>query len=163
MAPTDPAASWALPTPFGPDLRLRADEAHRLVGAAFREDAAAEHPSPPPAIRDPLKGYMEDPASGLPDLRLDLSTGTAFQRRVWEALRSIPAGETRTYGEVAAAAGAPGGARAAGQAVGANPLPLLVPCHRVVPAAGGVGGYSAGPGPSLKRDLLAREGVDVDG
>jgi AraC family transcriptional regulator, regulatory protein of adaptative response / methylated-DNA-[protein]-cysteine methyltransferase len=90
------------------------------------------------------------------DLPLDVR-GTAFQRRVWEELRRIPLGETRTYGEVAAAIGAPGASRAVGSACGANPVPVVVPCHRVVPASGGVGNY--GLGPARKRTLLQREGA----
>jgi AraC family transcriptional regulator, regulatory protein of adaptative response / methylated-DNA-[protein]-cysteine methyltransferase len=90
------------------------------------------------------------------DLPLDVR-GTAFQRRVWEELRRIPLGETRTYGEVAAAIGAPGASRAVGTACGANPVPVVVPCHRVVPASGGVGNY--GLGPARKRTLLEREGA----
>ena len=90
------------------------------------------------------------------DLPLDVR-GTAFQRRVWEELRRIPIGETRTYGEVAAAIGEPGASRAVGSACGANPVPVVVPCHRVVPASGGVGNY--GLGPARKRTLLEREGA----
>lgn len=157
--PPDAAATWALATPFGPALRLRAGEGGRLVDAAFVEGAAGEHPNPPARLRDPLESYFSDPSSGLPDLPTRLDQGTAFQQAVWEALRTIPAGETRTYGEVAAAAGSPEAARAAGQAVGANPLPLVVPCHRVVPASGGIGGYGAGTGPPLKRRLLEAEGA----
>jgi AraC family transcriptional regulator of adaptative response/methylated-DNA-[protein]-cysteine methyltransferase len=93
------------------------------------------------------------PASTLP---LDVR-GTAFQRRVWEELQRIPAGETRTYGEVADAIGAPGAARAVGSACGSNPVPVVVPCHRVVPASGGVGNY--GLGPHRKRALLEKEGA----
>jgi AraC family transcriptional regulator of adaptative response/methylated-DNA-[protein]-cysteine methyltransferase len=90
--------------------------------------------------------------------------GTAFQRRVWEELRRIPLGETRTYGDVAASIGSPGASRAVGSACGANPVPVVVPCHRVVPATGGIGNY--GLGPHRKRRLLEREGAtagDRDG
>lgn len=93
------------------------------------------------------------PASTLP---LDVR-GTAFQRRVWEELQRIPAGETRTYGEVAEAIGAPRAARAVGSACGSNPVPVVVPCHRVVPASGGVGNY--GLGPQRKRAILEKEGA----
>jgi O-6-methylguanine DNA methyltransferase len=86
---------------------------------------------------------------------LDVSAGTAFQQRVWLALCAIPAGQTRTYGQVAAAVGRPGAARAVGQACGANPIPLLVPCHRVLAAGGRLGGFSAGL--KWKRKLLASE------
>ncbi|HEV2311147.1 MAG TPA: methylated-DNA--[protein]-cysteine S-methyltransferase [Acidimicrobiia bacterium] len=96
-----------------------------------------------------------DPVDNLP---LDV-LGTAFQRRVWEELRRIPVGEVRTYGEVAAAVGSPGASRAVGSACGANPVPVVVPCHRVVPAGGGIGNY--GLGPDRKRRLLEAEGADA--
>jgi methylated-DNA-[protein]-cysteine S-methyltransferase len=82
--------------------------------------------------------------------------GSDFQRQVWAALLRIPHGETRTYGELARRLGREGAARAIGTANGANPLPLLIPCHRVV-AANGLGGYSGGT--ALKRRLLALEGA----
>ena len=91
------------------------------------------------------------------DLPLDIQ-GTAFQRAVWEELRRIPFGETRTYGEVAAAIGAPKAVRAVGTACGKNPVAIVVPCHRVLPASGGVGNYGGG-GPENKRALLQREGA----
>jgi len=92
------------------------------------------------------------PASGVP---LD-QRGGEFEIRVWRALLRIPAGETRTYAEVAEAIGAPRASRSVGSACGANPVPIVVPCHRVVPAAGGVGNY--GLGPHRKVELLRREG-----
>lgn len=82
--------------------------------------------------------------------------GTVFQRRVWAALVRIPYGTTRTYGDVARSIGQPGAARAVGMANHRNPLPLVIPCHRVV-AAHGVGGY--GGGTDLKRRLLMLEGA----
>lgn len=88
------------------------------------------------------------------DLPLDLR-GTPFQLRVWEALRRIPPGQTRTYGEIAQAIGRPRAARAVGQACAANPLPLLIPCHRVIGSGGRLGGYQ--PGPKYKQRLLAWE------
>ena len=86
---------------------------------------------------------------------LDLSAGTEFQRSVWHALKEILLGETRSYGEVAVAIGRPRAVRAVGQACGANPIPLLVPCHRVVAAGGKLGGFSGGL--PWKEKLLARE------
>jgi O-6-methylguanine DNA methyltransferase len=86
---------------------------------------------------------------------LDLSVGTAFQRRVWAALAGIPCSQTRTYAQIAAAIGRPRAARAVGQACGANPIPVLIPCHRVLGAGGALGGFSAGL--EWKRRLLARE------
>lgn len=81
--------------------------------------------------------------------------GTVFQRRVWEGLRRIPRGETRTYGEIARAIGAPAAVRAVGSACGANPVALLVPCHRAVRADGGLGGYAWGL--PVKKRLLEIE------
>lgn len=95
------------------------------------------------------------PAGEIPPL--DLRAGTEFQRSVWEALRAIPPGRTRSYGELAAQVGRPGGARAVGQACGANPIPLLIPCHRVLAAQGRLGGFSGGL--AWKRRLLEREGT----
>ena len=81
--------------------------------------------------------------------------GTAYQRRVWAALRAIPPGETRSYGEIAARRRRLARGRSA-MANAANPIPILIPCHRVV-AAGGLGGYSGGDGPATKRALLDLE------
>ena len=81
--------------------------------------------------------------------------GTAFQRRVWDALRAIPPGDTRSYGDLARALGS--SARAIGQANGANPIPILIPCHRVLAAGGALGGYSGGDGPTTKQWLITHE------
>ena len=94
---------------------------------------------------------------------LEFPPVSGFRRRVWEATAHVPYGQVVTYGDVAARAGRPGGARAVGQAMAHNPLPLVVPCHRVVSANGGLGGFSAPGGVELKRRLLALEGVTVDG
>lgn len=83
--------------------------------------------------------------------------GTAFQQRVWAALRAIPYGETRTYGELAAAIGSPNASRAVGMANHRNPLPILIPCHRVIGADGSLAGYAGGL--ETKRRLLALEGI----
>ena len=90
---------------------------------------------------------------------LDLSAGTDFQRRVWNSLRRIAAGRTRSYGEVAVDVGSPRATRAVGGACGANPIPVFVPCHRVLAAHQGLGGFTSGL--EWKRKLLAREGVSV--
>jgi len=89
------------------------------------------------------------------DDRLDLSGATVFQREVWRVTRLIPYGETRSYGWVAAGIGKKGAARAVGRALGQNPLPILVPCHRVVHAGGAIGGFSGGL--EMKRYLLRLE------
>jgi O-6-methylguanine DNA methyltransferase len=90
------------------------------------------------------------------DLALDVH-GTPFQKAVWNLLLEVPYGETRTYAQVAAALGRPQAVRAVGQANGANPLPILIPCHRVVQSDGSLGGY--GGGIALKRALLQLETV----
>jgi methylated-DNA-[protein]-cysteine S-methyltransferase len=89
------------------------------------------------------------------DVPMELD-GTDFQRAVWQELQRIPYGETISYGELARRVGRPNGPRAVGQANGANPIPIIVPCHRVL-ASNGIGGY--GGGLPLKRALLAVEGV----
>jgi methylated-DNA-[protein]-cysteine S-methyltransferase len=86
-------------------------------------------------------------------------TGTPFQKRVWEALQTIPYGETTTYGAIAAQLGVPNACRAVGTANGSNPISILIPCHRVVGANGKLTGYSGGL--SVKAALLKQEGVLV--
>jgi methylated-DNA-[protein]-cysteine S-methyltransferase len=90
------------------------------------------------------------------DLDLDLG-GTEFQRKVWTALRTIPYGETRSYGEIAMQIGSPAASRAVGMANGRNPIGIIVPCHRVIGSTGGLTGY--GGGLDRKRQLLALERV----
>jgi O-6-methylguanine DNA methyltransferase len=86
--------------------------------------------------------------------------GTAFEEAVWRSLRRIPWGQSRSYSEVASMIGCPKGARAVGNACGANPVPVIIPCHRVVRSNGCPGGYSAGPGTrGMKEMLLGIEGV----
>ena len=108
------------------------------------------------ALAEPVSSTLRYLGGEMPalDLPLDLAA-TTFQWRVWKALTEIPPGETRSYGEIAAAIGAPGAARAVGRACGSNRVALAVPCHRAVPAAGGPGGYRWGP--ERKRRLLALE------
>jgi AraC family transcriptional regulator of adaptative response/methylated-DNA-[protein]-cysteine methyltransferase len=94
-----------------------------------------------------------------PSMQLPVDVrGTAFQQRVWRELTCIPRGETRSYREVAEAVGKPHGARAVGNACGSNPVPIVVPCHRVVASDGGLGGF--GLGLDRKRVLLDNEHVD---
>ena len=113
------------------------------------------HAATSQAVRRALAGR---PPKRLPPL--DLTAGTRFQQRVWRALRRIAWGRTWSYGQVARAVGNPRAVRAAGGACGANPIPVLVPCHRVVAADGGLGGYSGGL--NWKRALLGREGISLE-
>lgn len=85
-------------------------------------------------------------------------SGTAFQQRLWQAMLEIPYGAVQSYGALAKELGS--GARAVGMGCGANPIPLIVPCHRVV-AASGLGGFSGGRGPATKRQLLTLEGASL--
>ena len=91
---------------------------------------------------------------------LDLSAGTGFQQAVWRALMQIPYGATQTYGELALRIGNPDASRAVGTACGRNPVPVLVPCHRVVASGGKLGGFSAGL--SWKRTLLNLKQVGLE-
>ena len=106
------------------------------------------------ALLQRVVAAVEDPASGR-DIPVDVR-GTAFQERVWQELRKIPPGETRSYAEIAAAAGNPRAVRAAGSANGANHVPVLIPCHCVVRSDGSLGGYAYGL--EIKQKLLEREG-----
>ncbi len=99
---------------------------------------------------------VEQPGPGSAAIPLDVK-GTAFQQRVWEELRRIPHGETRSYGELAAALGNPKASRAVGGANGANNVAVLIPCHRVIAADGSLGGYAYGL--AIKAELLRREGA----
>lgn len=124
--------------------------------ATMRRRVAGWHRQTTRALRRVLNG--KSPGTLPP---LDLSRGTAFQRRVWAALRQIPPGQTRTYGEIARQIGRPRAARAVGDACGANPIPVLIPCHRVLAVGGRLGGFSGGL--DWKRRLLTREGIPVVG
>jgi len=104
------------------------------------------------ALEEILSGRA---AKNLPPL--DLSGGTEFQQVVWRRLRKISLGQTKSYGEIAQAIGKPRAVRAVGGACGANPIPVLVPCHRVLAARRKIGGF--GGGLDWKRKLLAREGI----
>ena len=106
-----------------------------------------------PDVVAQLAGYFAGKRTGFDvAFRLD---GTSFQRRVWDALSEIPYGETRSYGEIARRIGQPGAARAVGLANGRNPIPVIVPCHRVIGANGALTGY--GGGLQAKRALLDLE------
>jgi O-6-methylguanine DNA methyltransferase len=137
--------------------------------AALRLPSKRKTPAPPPASGGsaPLRRWHEcttaalnqvlagRPITNLPPL--DWSAATDFQQKVWAALQQIPTGKTLSYGEIARAVGKPKAGRAVGGACGANPIPGLVPCHRVLAANQKLGGFSCGL--DWKRTLLAREGV----
>jgi methylated-DNA-[protein]-cysteine S-methyltransferase len=114
----------------------------------------------PGAIRDViarLESFAIGRAVDFRDVAIDDGHLTRFGRRVVDACRRIPLGETRSYGQLAAACGSPGAARAVGQVMAKNRYPLVVPCHRVLAAGGHIGGFSAPQGLAMKRRLLALE------
>jgi len=130
----------------------------RAFRRRFGVDVARD-PHPPARLLARLRASFRDlrPFRG----PVDLSLVGPFQRRVLEQLRRIPRGVVRTYREVAREIGQPGATRAVGTACARNPVPLIVPCHRVVRSDGTLGGYSLRGGVALKRRLLEREGVDL--
>jgi methylated-DNA-[protein]-cysteine S-methyltransferase len=145
-----------------------------IVGVQLPEPAGAERArllrrfpdavetTPPPGVQRAAAGIASLLRGESPDLdavALDMSLVAEFDRCVFEATRRIPRGATRTYGEIAAEIGDPGAARAVGQALGRNPFPVIIPCHRVLAAAGRPGGFSAHGGVATKLRMLAIEGA----
>jgi len=114
-----------------------------------------------PRLTDAFRAYFEGRLARF-DVRLDLNGLTDFRRRVMECCRRIPRGRTASYQDLARAAGSPNASRAAGSTMARNPLPLIVPCHRVVRSDGSVGGFSSPRGVEQKRRLLRLEGVTLD-
>lgn len=110
-----------------------------------------------PELQQAIGAYFEGEAVDLQPFALDLDDISPFTRRVLDACRSVPYGQTLTYGALALRAGCPGAARAVGGVMRRNPVPLLVPCHRILPRSGGVGGFSGPGGPKLKQRLLDLE------
>lgn len=148
--------SAVLPAPtFSLGIRCDDDEITEIVYLEPREELKPRGLLAQEAVRQ-LRAYLNDPRFVF---SLPLApAGTAFQRRVWQGIAAIPAGKTLTYGELAAAIHS--GPRAVGNACGANPYPLVVPCHRVVASGGGLGGFARQHGGFLldvKRWLLAHE------
>lgn len=151
--------TFYLDTPFSV-LRVDCSE-DEVLGLEYVARGGKQAPSGPfqKRIADQIRAYLKSPANGF-DLPLH-TNGTLFQQRVWAALLSIPVGQVRSYGDIAAELNS--SARAVGNACRANPIPLIIPCHRVV-AAAGIGGFSgktAGARITLKRRLLAHEGVEI--
>lgn len=142
-------------TPIGP-LTLQADEA-AVTAIRFGADGAQDASPLLDAAEAQLREYF---AGARRTFDLPLAPhGTAFQQRVWAALRAIPYGETRTYGELAAAIGSPNASRAVGMANHRNPISIVIPCHRVIGANGTLTGYAGGL--EVKRKLLALEGINI--
>jgi methylated-DNA-[protein]-cysteine S-methyltransferase len=155
------------PTPLGPMLAA-ADAGGALVRLSFRDGVYARDPlaglgatTPAPErlarVVEQLDAYFR---GELREFDLPLAPGgTPFQQRVWDELRRVPYGGTTTYRELAARVGRPAAARAAGRANATNPLPVVIPCHRVVGADGSLTGYAGGI--HFKRSLLILEGATI--
>lgn len=141
-----------------------ADERETRTHILRRFPDARETPAPPNAqrARDAIVALLRGDPSDFSTIALDMERAPSFHRRVYEVARAIPPGTTLSYGEIATRLGAPGAARAVGQALGRNPFAIIVPCHRVLAAGGKVGGFSAHGGVATKLRLLAIEGVDVN-
>lgn len=157
---------WTLRSPVGRIWLLHSGRG--LSRLCFSEEAFARalRGSEGPLLKDytPFREVVKRLEAYFAGERVDFSTlvldlkGSLFDVRVWKTLQKIPYGEVRTYGWVADKVGRPGGARAVGQACRRNPLPIIVPCHRVIRGSGEVGGYSGGKG--VKEALLRIEGYE---
>ncbi len=153
-------------SPIG-DLGLVVDAAERLVRIAFLPegeslesrdgDELIDDPSRTARVEQQLSEYFAGEREVF-DLEL-APEGTDFQKQVWKDLLDIPAGQTRTYSEIAQRLGRPGAARAVGRANATNPIPIVVPCHRVIGADGTLTGYAGGL--PIKRGLLEIEGLQL--
>jgi methylated-DNA-[protein]-cysteine S-methyltransferase len=174
----DAAGFTLVPTAIGPcAIAWRGDA---IVGVALPEaDEAAtvrrirrtlpwgvDQGAPPPvvaAVIERVVRLLDGAPEDLADVVVEVRHESDFRRRVHEVVRAIPPGETLTYGEVAERVGEPGGAQAVGRAMGSNPVPIIVPCHRVVGAGGRPVGFSAPGGTATKQRILRIEGAAAGG
>lgn len=156
------AVAWGQRGVVGVQLPEASESAARARLA--RRFPGAKQSAPPPEVAQAIAGIVSLLAGERTDLsgvRLDWGAVPPFERQVYEVARTVPPGETLTYGEVAARLGEPGAAQAVGQALGRNPFPIVVPCHRVLAAGGKMGGFSASGGLTTKRRLLTIEGAPI--
>ena len=156
------AIAWNVRGIVGLQLPERDDDAMRA--RLLRRHPGASEAAPPEAVVRAIEGIIAVVAGeprDLADVVLDLSGVPEFNRRVYAVARTIKPGATLTYGGIAAQLGEPD-ARGVGEAMGQNPCPIIVPCHRVVAAGGKTGGFSAPGGAATKRRLLAIEGASAE-
>lgn len=150
-------ATWTQPSPLGPLVVTTSASGLRSVGlpgSPASTGAVAERPVAEVAAA--FDAYFSGDLEALHGLGIDLEGRSSFSLMILSALRDVPGGGLTSYGRLDAAAGRPLAARAVGRAVGANPVPVVVPCHRVVGGDGSLGGFSGGI--AAKRWLLAHEG-----
>ena len=140
--------------PMGGEEKIRARIRQRRGDIVEAEPTAEVK-----AAIDRIVALLAGKADDLTDIALDLDDVPEFNRGVYEIARQIPPGKTLTYGDIAHRLGMPGSAQAVGQAMGHNPFPIIVPCHRVLAAGGKDGGFSARGGVATKRRLLVIEGA----
>lgn len=136
------------------------EAAPEATRARLARRSGAPESEPPAEARRAIAGMqalLEGGSDDLNDIALDFEGAEPFQRRVWEMIREIPPGETRTYGDLARALGNVSLSRAVGHALGQNPCPIIAPCHRVLGADGRTGGFSGGSGVETKMRLLTIE------
>lgn len=137
-----------------------------LAARIARKGRGAAEQTPSPAIGAVIArigNLLAGGADDLTDIDLDFGDAPALHRRVWEIARTVPPGATTTYGEIAVRIGDKQLAREVGRALGANPIPIIVPCHRVLAANGRIGGFSAPGGIATKRRMLAIESALAKG
>lgn len=154
------AIVWRGSAVVGSALPESSDEALR-ASIKRRFPSAAECAPPPPiaAVIATVVRLLSGEAENFSAVEIDLSGLAPFERAVLEAALAIPTGETRTYGEIAKSLGSPGAARAVGRALGGNPVPIIIPCHRVLASDGRSGGFSAPGGSTTKLRMLEIEGA----
>jgi methylated-DNA-[protein]-cysteine S-methyltransferase len=145
-------------------VQLPERDLERTRARLVRSSPGAHEGTPPPDVQeavDAIAALLDGEPRDLSAVVLDIErrVPAVFNRRVYAIARTIPPGRTLTYGEIAARLGEPGAAQAVGQALGQNPFPIVVPCHRVVAAGGKTGGFSANGGVATKLRLLAIEGA----
>ena len=146
-------------------LSLPEAQENRLRARFKARFPAAEEASPSPAIARTIariQALLQGEGDDLQDVVLDDAEVPAFNKRVYDITRRIPPGATRTYGDIASELGDPLLARGVGQALGSNPFPIIVPCHRVLAAGGKTGGFSATGGIETKFRMLAIERAKTD-
>ena len=143
-------------------LQLPEREEARTRARLIRRTGGGRETAPPPDVQSvigSIVALLDGERRDLSDVELDVSGVPEFDRQVYDVARTIPPGETSSYGAIATRLGVPRAAREVGQALGRNPFAIVVPCHRVVSADGRLGGFSANGGTTTKRRLLSIEGA----